>query len=265
VAPPEPRIAALDQLGVALRDSCEQPRPRGRVRVAMVTALALLVVATVTVTTAPGRAVAAWVADLVGLSDDTKPETDKQRLSNAVLIATEASPGGERYEVYADHDFDEGLCFNVLWPGDRRLASCQPTGIRADLAVPIVSALAPGTAAAAGLAPAGTAEVEVTYRRGAGAATDVAPSRVFSLDETLRTELQITPEQDYAFFLAFLPEGIGDIAGPSQAQVVAYDESGEPLGRSPIRWAKTGLADPSIVSCTDGNTVTQPFCAGGPD
>jgi hypothetical protein len=262
VAPPEPRIAALDELGAALRDSIQQPRPRDRVRFAVATALALLAVATVTVTTAPGRAVAGWVADLVAGSADTEPETDSERLSNAVLLDTEAGPDGVRYQVYADSDSDEGLCFDVLWPGDRRLATCRLTGISDDVAVPIVSAPDPGTLAA-GVAPAGTAEVEVTYQRSAGAATDGAPSRVFSLDKTRRTELRITPERDYVFFLAFLPEGIGDIAGPSEAQVVAYDQGGEPLGRSPIRWAKTGLADPSIVSCTDGNTVTEPFCAGG--
>jgi hypothetical protein len=126
--------------------------------------------------------------------------------------------------------------------------------------VPIIGAVAPGTLAVGGVAPAATAETEVTYRRSPGAEAIVAPSRVFSLDEALRDELQVAPEQDYAFFLAFLPEGVGDVGGPSQAEVAAYDESGERLGSSPISWARTDLPDPAIVSCTDGNPVTRPFC-----
>ncbi len=263
MAPPEPQIAALDQLGVALRDSLEQPRPRDRVRVTMAVALAVLAFTTVIVATPPGRAAAEWFAELIGISDDTKSENLAERLSNGTLIATESAPDGEQYVVYADQDSDEGLCFHLVWPGDRGLASCQPAGIRDDVAVPIVSNLVPGMVTVGGLAPAGTAKVEVTYQRSPGAATEGADARVYSLGEPARRGLRTPSEQDYAFLVAFLPDGIGDVAGSSRAEVIAYDEGGRELGRSSIRWVQPA-ADQRLpmLSCTDGNRIAQRFCAG---
>jgi hypothetical protein len=258
-----PRIPALDELGDALREAAgRRARQRPRRTTAVVIVIALCGLALLT---PPGQAAAEWLGRLIGIvSDDSQPQTLSERLANAVFLGEGKAPGGERYRVYADRDTDEGLCFEFSWIDGATggFGTCQLTGVRSEVIVPFVREATPGTVTVAGLTPARTAKVDVRYRSGADIPLMDAPSRLYALDPGLREELGVTSDEEYAFFVAFLPAGVGDITSASSAEVVASDSAGERIGQSPIRWARTDFDDAALatVSCTDGNTITQRAC-----
>ncbi len=97
----------------------------------------------------------------------------------------------------------------------------------------------------------------------AGGEVDEARVELFPLEDLVREAIEARKQVSY--LLAFLPGRAGSIGSPLEVEAIAYDESGEEIDRSPIRWR--GLTGGGgAVLCGEQRGAFRHACSegGGP-
>jgi len=256
-------VAPLDAVGRDLERAAEQggqgPRYVGPVAAGAVAALLLAA----TVFTAPGRAVAEQLGELVGIGDE--PTQDRLRTPAgsdypAVVIGTGETPGGERYEIVASSppqvtdDGERAACISVEVPGFEgpELASCfgeEPMQLAERVIDPLAltggAKLSPTRLMVQGLALPEVARVEVRHPSATGA-LETTEANLGLLDEELASRIDLSFQAGY--FIAFLPEAV--IPSEARQEHAEWRPAGEPFVRSraAIDAMRAALAQIEVVA-----------------
>lgn len=225
--------------------------------------------------TEPGRAATEWLADLV--EGDPGPRTVAGQIERGTLVGEGESPSGDRYVVVAlgDHDRREraGPCLFFYWPDAAREDSgggsrCDHEHIsgafEGDAFEVSLIMRPPGSdsgVVVTGLVKAAADRVGVVYERADGTEAD-APAELFPIDGRSRGETG--QDHPLSYLVAFLPDDVGRVESSLGSEVVAFDEAGAEIGRTPIRWAGFHMARDSseeLVSCVDPfNSFVNEIC-----
>lgn len=274
-------VPALDSLGRELQHAADQSAGVRRrwAAPAVGAAVAASLIVAASVFTAPGRALAEQLGELVGIGDEpTQPRQPATTGSDypAVVIGVGQAPGGERFEIVAsgpravdaEAAVDRGAiavdrgaiaCIFVELPtvDTTEAGSCMTEESQAGLAETGIApisllgnpTLSPTRLIVQGLVLPEVARVEVRYESPAGT-PQTSDVTLASLDAELGARIGVDEQAGY--FVAFLPE---ELVPP--AQVVQYGENPPPgvpfIRPTPsIEDAEAALAEIEVVAYDGG-------------
>jgi hypothetical protein len=251
---PVPEDATERTVALARARATQSPAriPPARHRRTLVLIVAGLLAVLAFALTPPGRAAVDWLGGVVQINEVGDGSWGGE-LRGATVVGRGTAPDDAAYEIRAFWKDGDGTCVNMGWTPESRDSSYAGGGGQAfcnyesfrDSTLDHVGYQRSdnGGTIAFGLASPEVSDVRITYESG-GESKDV-PSQLFHLSGTVRRDDNTTiPLKPVAYYVAFLPPGVGDAEQHSSAQAVALSDDGQELARAQLAWVIDALGAP---------------------